>query len=331
MASSDRFGRYTADAWRVVEQDRLWPRVWLLAGRASDASRPGDRLVFDAGGLSALVVRGGDGALRAFHNACPHRGTRLCDRPESGSEIRCPYHQWRFALDGRLVEAPGLSSVVNATLAPIRVEVRHGFVWVALAPDLPPLREWLGPVDPLLGELELAGWGVVSNVSVDLECNWKTSVDAHNETYHVPYLHPEVLPWLDLSRSTVERLGLHARIVVPGRGRTDSVLHFVFPNVQINASGDECLVFRHRPDARDPERMTFDQVVLRRGSTAGAPVHRDVGIDDPAFGPVTSADLRIVRRVQRGMRTGIGGPLLTPGEACIAHLHAGLDAVIGAT
>ena len=90
-----------------LEWERMWGRVWLYAGPLSDLAETGDYFTFEIGPESVLVVRTAPGQVRAMYNVCQHRGRRL--RPEGGgfaNRFRCPYHLWRYDLDGRLIGAP---------------------------------------------------------------------------------------------------------------------------------------------------------------------------------------------------------------------------------
>ena len=91
---------------QVFETDlaRIFHRHWLFAGYAFEVARPGDFLTCRIGSESIVVVRGHDGEIRAFHNVCRHRGSRIC-KTEHGSAHRlvCPYHRWTYELDGSLV------------------------------------------------------------------------------------------------------------------------------------------------------------------------------------------------------------------------------------
>ena len=98
--------RYTSREFAQQEWERMWTKVWLLAGRASDAPSPGDYFTFEIGPESVLVVRQRDGSLAARYNVCMHRGNRLRE-PGRGhaSEFRCLFHGWRYDLDGTLLRA----------------------------------------------------------------------------------------------------------------------------------------------------------------------------------------------------------------------------------
>ena len=88
-----------------LELARVWKKCWLLACHESRLQDPGDFAALDVGPLSALVLRDAAGGVRAFANVCPHRGARLCDGTGSARSVTCPYHAFRFGLDGKLLGA----------------------------------------------------------------------------------------------------------------------------------------------------------------------------------------------------------------------------------
>src|SRR5215468_7467704 len=95
--------RYTSREFFDLEMERLWPRVWQIACREEEVPNVGDYFEYTIGDQSILVVRQDPDTIKAFFNACPHRGTRLacgtgCYQRE---QIRCPYHGWRWDLSGR--------------------------------------------------------------------------------------------------------------------------------------------------------------------------------------------------------------------------------------
>ena len=107
--------RYTSAAWQDLESERLWTRVWQIACTEDCVAGPGDYWVYEIGSLSILVLRDDEGELRAFQNACRHRGTLLLKGSGCGlTEVRCRYHHWCFDLKGHLrgvSRAPGSSDV----------------------------------------------------------------------------------------------------------------------------------------------------------------------------------------------------------------------------
>lgn len=211
--------RYLSRDHLQLEWDRLWTRVWLLAGHASLLPAPGSFFTFEIGPESLLVTRDPAGQPRAFYNVCQHRGARLCpaDRGRAQEGFRCPYHHWHYGLDGALRRAPGVdpSEPLPRGLVEIRCELLAGFVWVTLAPDPEPLESYLAPLLPLLRAYRPEAYRLTHDQTVEIACNWKTSADVSNESYHLRSLHPELCAVVDDTRITVDRLGLHSHITVP--------------------------------------------------------------------------------------------------------------------
>jgi glycine betaine catabolism A len=97
------------------EQDRIFRRHWICAGRAELIPEGGDYFLRSFGGESVIVLRDAGGEVRGFHNVCRHRGTRLCNSTTGrfGKSIQCPYHAWTYALDGSLIGAPGMEELLG--------------------------------------------------------------------------------------------------------------------------------------------------------------------------------------------------------------------------
>jgi phenylpropionate dioxygenase-like ring-hydroxylating dioxygenase large terminal subunit len=208
--------RYTSRAFADLEMERLWPRIWQIACREEELATPGDFVEYAIGDQSILVVRTDTGAIAAFHNACLHRGTRLasgCGRAEGG-ELRCPYHAWRYTLDGRLAHMVDRGDFRDpprdARLAPVRAETWGGFVFVNLDAQAEPLLDFLDPLPTLLAPYQLEAMRFRSYLTTILPANWKTVVDAFNESYHVQGAHAQILPWTDDTSIAYEQFRTHA-------------------------------------------------------------------------------------------------------------------------
>ncbi len=212
--------RYRADAFRELEAQRLWPRVWQLVGREAQVAEPGDWLTHDVGPLSMLVVRQRSGELRAFHNACPHRGNRLADGCGSTRQIVCGFHRWAFDLDGRLLSAPEREDFppfedAALGLVPVAVDTWGGFVFACADREAPPLRSWLAGIDAELAPYRFEDMACFLRRRLHLPANWKTCLDAFQEVYHVRGVHPQLLPGLKTADSTFAFWGPHSLMVNP--------------------------------------------------------------------------------------------------------------------
>lgn len=186
-----------------AEREHVFRRSWLCVGRADELPAPGSWLVRDLAvlGASVLVVRGEDGAIRAFHNACRHRLNRVAvGECGSGPHFVCGFHGWVYGLDGRLLNVPdeaAFAGLDKASLAlrPLAVGVWEGFIFVHFM-DPPPLslREFIGELWSLYDGYPMAGMTRVSTLRATLECNWKVVLDAFQEAYHVLELHRRSAP-----------------------------------------------------------------------------------------------------------------------------------------
>lgn len=190
--------RYHTREFMQLEWQKLWPRVWLLAGVGSDIPEEGDYFTFAVGAEEFILVRQADGKVKAFYNVCPHRGNRIALN-EQGSVPRftCAFHGWQFACDGKLeritdehtfnpkliAHRPGLTEV--------RCENLGGILFINMDGNAPPLAQYLGLPPGYIGNYEIDKMHVVHQVRSEWKANWKTGVDAFYETYHLPWVHPQ--------------------------------------------------------------------------------------------------------------------------------------------
>ena len=214
--------RYTSRAFAELEWERMWTKVWLLAGRESDIPEPGDYFTFEIGLESVLVVRQPDRSIAARYNVCMHRGNRLREPGRGHAEtFSCLFHGWRYALDGTLIEALDPDSFPQGTpcerlsLRPVRCASWAGFVFVSLNPDAEPLRDYLGVIPEHLDVYGFERWKVGFDCTIEIDCNWKTSVDAFNEAYHISATHPWTIAFSDDTRTRYDCYDKHTRMIYP--------------------------------------------------------------------------------------------------------------------
>ncbi|TGB39319.1 aromatic ring-hydroxylating oxygenase subunit alpha [Mycolicibacterium peregrinum] len=195
--------RYISPAFARLEVDRMWPRVWQQACTVDHVADPGDYFEYRCGPYSVLIVRGDDGELRAFQNACRHRGNTLCTGAGSSlRELKCGYHGWTWDLAGALKRIPnrkGFGSVHMSEfpLAPVQVDTWERLVFVNLDPAAMPLADYLEAVPGDIAWCGLGDFRCYATMTIDVEANWKTIADGYSETYHVQTLHPELHRCMD--------------------------------------------------------------------------------------------------------------------------------------
>ncbi|NWK98337.1 hypothetical protein DM806_22240 [Sphingobium lactosutens] len=190
--------RYTSRAFMEAEWDNVWTKSWLITIRADEIPEAGDFVVEEIGPESILIVRQDDGAIKAFYNVCQHRGNKLVgDTAGSMAYFTCPYHSWRFELDGRCSyvqdpeDFPGGDPCARASLVEVACKQFSGFVWINMDPDCASLRDSLGSIWDEWLAYPLENMVRVQATSVHMPCNWKLLMDNFHETYHLPTAHPE--------------------------------------------------------------------------------------------------------------------------------------------
>ena len=212
MKPRSAFGQHTLpreyftseDIYRA-EQERIFGRSWLLAGHGSQLDKPGSYFVVNVDRESVLVVRdhpkdgAAEGAIRAFHNHCRHRGTRLCEASSGvlGKAIQCPYHAWTFGLDGALRAAPNMNDVAGFDKAayplhPVALANWQGFLFVNLAAEPTPFAEALPPLQGKFEHWRLPELLSVHQTAYEVEANWKLFFHNYSECYHCPNVHPHL-------------------------------------------------------------------------------------------------------------------------------------------
>jgi glycine betaine catabolism A len=174
----------------------IFGRAWLMIGFEAEVPEAGSHVVATIGRNSVLVVRGRDGAIRGFHNACRHRGSQICaDGHGRSSKLVCPYHKWTYDLDGRLIGAarmPPDFRVEQHSLVPIRVELLAGCIYVALTDDVPDFTPFRTAVAPLLAPYRLTEGKVAFQSTLIEKANWKLVMENARECYHCATSHPEL-------------------------------------------------------------------------------------------------------------------------------------------
>jgi phenylpropionate dioxygenase-like ring-hydroxylating dioxygenase large terminal subunit len=191
--------RYTSRAFHDLEVEKLWRRVWQMACREEEIPEVGDFTVYEIALDSLLVVRTAPGEIRAFHNACLHRGRMLRECAGHAEEIRCPFHGWTWSLDGALKHVPARWDFPHVEpdrylLPEARVGTWGGFVFVNMDPGCAPLEEHLGELPRHFERWPLEQRYKEAHVAKVLRCNWKVAQEAFMEAYHVVATHPQLLP-----------------------------------------------------------------------------------------------------------------------------------------
>lgn len=278
---------YTSERIFALEKERIFCRDWICVAREEELAAAGAWRVLDVLGESLLLLRTAAGTLRSFYNVCRHRGSRLCRDPAgpppptplpggiAAGRITCPYHQWTYDFEGRLLAAPHLAAEPafdksQFSLYPAAVECWGGFVFLNLTPAAaPPLAAQLAGIPERLARYPLAQLRIGHTIRYSVAANWKALCENYNECYHCAGIHPElcaVVPafrergsaGLDWARGIPHRPGAYTfttsgttrRRAFPTLNEDERVRHkgeLAYPNLFLSLACDHAAVFILEP------------------------------------------------------------------------------------
>ncbi len=249
---------------------RVFARSWQCLAHDSQMPGEGDYVAETIAGVPVIAVRGADGDIRAFRNACRHRlspfvsdGTGSC-----GGELACPYHGWRYALDGRLKAATGFGPMDGFDaralgLVALPLRLWRGFVFVALSDEAGDFEAWIAPVTRRLAATPLEDWRFGARRTHEVACRWTLYVENYLEGYHVPMLHKALDAEIDSAAYRVEvedRIAIHHAPLRPER-RGDAVYEglwaWAWPNLGINVYHGGMMMERIWPTPDGGTRLDY--------------------------------------------------------------------------
>lgn len=194
--------RYYSRDFFELEKKHLWPHSWQMAAREEELPNPGDYVEYEIAGTSIVIVRQRDRSIKALHNVCRHRATELAKGAGRlpGGQLVCPFHGWRWNLDGsssfvfgEKAFEPACLNKDDLALRECLVETWSGMVWINMDLGARPLRDHLDPVAKLLDGVGVGNMRVKWWKQVVLNANWKMAQEAFFEGYHVTQTHPQLL------------------------------------------------------------------------------------------------------------------------------------------
>ncbi len=213
--------RYTTKAYHDLEVERLWRKVWQFTCREEDIPEPGDHYRYDIAGMSFLIVRTESGEIKAYPNACLHRGRMLKEFDGNAAELRCPFHGFCWKLDGTLADIPAdwdfpQVDKDNFNLPELPVAQWAGFIFINPDRDCDPFDDFIKDLAPQFERWELDKLFKAAHVAKVMPCNWKIAQEAFCEAYHVNGTHPQILRSLGDVNSQVDIWDNCARVITPG-------------------------------------------------------------------------------------------------------------------
>jgi phenylpropionate dioxygenase-like ring-hydroxylating dioxygenase large terminal subunit len=337
------------------EQHVLFRGHPLFFGLRCELPNPGDYRADDLSGVPILVVRGQDGALRAFLNVCRHRGAKIASGSGSGKRLFvCPYHAWTYDLDGRLTRLnpeagfPGLTCA-ERSLVPIPVAEKHGLIFVQTTQGSPI------DVDALLGQdldAEFASYGFdkyshYQTQTLAQDMNWKLVIDTFLETWHVATLHKETVgPIFQPNVNAFDAFGRNGRLIIPRRSLLEkksepesswdllthsAIVYTLFPNALLVWQGDHVETWRSFPVGGATDRCIAEAALFtpRPADTDKAKRYWDRNMD-LLMRTVDAEDFPVCLDIQRGFAARAQTHItFGRNEPALGHYHRNIQQALG--
>ena len=347
------------DPEQAAKERRLFRERPLLMGFSSEWAGEGTYRTEDLAGVPILIVRTGEGELRAFLNVCRHRGAQVAKGSGQAKLFACPYHAWTYELSGHLRGIPDErcfpgARAERALLTQLPLCEKHGLVWVIPSPardtattfDIDP---WLGGLGPELRSYGFAKWSFYDRRLVPERMNWKLLVDTFHEAYHVGFLHRKSLG--DILYGNVadfEAFGLNHRLVFPRKKLerlrdqpeedwdlmwNTTIIYSLFPNTLLMVQGDHVELVRIFPRADRCDRAIMDLAlyVPEPPVTEERRTHWDKNMQ-LVLDVVTGEDFPQGRAIQAGLTSGAQTHMIYGrNEPGMIHYHRSLRAVLADT
>lgn len=192
---------YTSEAYARAENEKLWGKVWQAACRVEEIPKVGDYVTYDILDESIIVVRTAADRIQAFYNVCLHRGRRLTEGCGHTAQFYCRFHGWKWNLNGEnafVLDREDWGEAFtpeNLRMKQVKVDTWGGWVWINMDPDCEPLADYLAPATTMLAPFELEKMRFRWRQWLYFPCNWKTAIEAFNESYHLDATHPQRTKW----------------------------------------------------------------------------------------------------------------------------------------
>ena len=255
--------RYTSRAFHELEKEKVWSRVWQMACRTEDIGEVGDILRYDIADRSYLIVRTAPDVIKAYYNACLHRGRMLREYDGRVNEIRCPFHGFCWELDGRLKQVPSdwdfphvYARAEEFQLPEVNVDTWGGFVFINPDDDCEPLAAFLGDLPDHFAGWDLENRYKSAHAAKVIRCNWKVASEAFSEALHVVATHPQILPSIGDAITQYDVWGNFSRAISPNN----------VPSPHLRWTPTEQQMFDVRTDRRlgdDPVQVIPDGMTAR--------------------------------------------------------------------
>ncbi|MGI5212774.1 aromatic ring-hydroxylating oxygenase subunit alpha [Plantactinospora sp. CA-290183] len=340
------------DLWRA-EIETIFKRKPQALAVSAELRNGGDYKAMDVYGVPLLMVRGHDGVVRSYLNACRHRGAQLCE-PGLGNRrrFRCPYHAWVYDDHGALVavlreETFGDIDHAQFSLRALPTVERSGIIWVTLTPDEPmDLDAWLDDFGPVLDELELDKWHLYTTQEFPGP-NWKLCYDGFLEGYHFQTLHKLTFATNTITNLMVaDTFGKHQRVLFGTKSLPQLLdlpesewdpdiaaapIYTIFPNVSIAGTWhDFAMVSQILPGTRIDESKTVQIILTKHPVESPEQFKMADAYTDMMLRGTRDEDYTVAYGAQASLGSGANSHLIFGrNELALQHQHTWLNRLVG--
>lgn len=231
--------RYLSREFHDMEVEKMWNRTWQAACRESEIAGAGDFFVYEIATYSIVLTRTEKGEIRGYHNACLHRGRQLRNDCGTAREFKCPYHGFRWSLEGDFLGAPCQWDFPHIqaeefSLPQVQVATWGGWVFINMDPEAESLESYMGILPQHFTRWKPEDTFKVLHVEKVIECNWKVAWEAFIESYHTVQTHPQILPYLGDSNSQYDTWGDNVSRTISPMGVVSPHLENIEPDQTVN-------------------------------------------------------------------------------------------------
>ncbi len=321
------------------EKQQFYYETPQVIGFAGEVKEPNSYMTADVLGIPVVVTRDTGGVLRAFVNACAHKGARVAHGCGNKQRLVCKFHGWTYAMDGTLYGRPKEECFANAdptcTLRRLPVSDRSGLIVVGLNADMPQET-----VDNALSEIEaeFEGFGfqhmhTIETRRIDVPANWKFIASLSHESYHFATLHRDSVANFLKSNAVFDTFNKHSRWAFPMKGierlknldeaqwplTVEGVVnHTVFPATVVITNPEDAQIIRVEPgDRPDSSVVYFTGVCRHKEKLEDARKAYEFG-----YQVFTTEDLPVAIECQQGMAAGQKNILIGTNEPVVQFWHS---------
>jgi choline monooxygenase len=201
---------YLSDEYFKIEREKVFFNNWIVVGVSSSVPEVGDAKPFNLMGIPLLILRDKNNKIRVFHNVCSHRGMILVkEECKIKNTIRCPYHSWSYNFNGELIATPHVGGMnihetegfikSKSNLKEISTHVWMDLIFINVNKNKKDFEQSIDPLEKQWSKfISKEDQKLIRHArdfgyfNMEVKSNWKLAIENYCESYHLPWVHPEL-------------------------------------------------------------------------------------------------------------------------------------------